>query len=366
MLGVPLQSWSQPAMVLGRQNSTFTVDGVPTFLVFISYFGALRPTGVDPDPNSTASNSITNLWAPHKTSLATEFAHLHAKGVNGIRIFPNWWWSLGSGCTATVADQHAVIRRDGSINLAAGLRMLEVIELARRHQLVVDVSWTIEGAAPVVATALSKSAYASALHTITTFMAGGYRNALFDLENEYNNGPICPGYPTVKPSFSRADLVSAVRHIKSADPARIMTASPTVFTGNSCGIGVQQTIDDVASYVDDAHAAGMDVFAVHDQRCYSPTWYGQTQAFVQKVREITSLPVYLQEPDRWVSDSPLTSSDFLTAVQGAVNGGAAAWTFHTEATFKLNAQGWQPLLNQPVEFDFLDQKLPLLNRSSWP
>src|SRR5262245_16408403 len=58
------------AQTLGVSGNKITVDNVPRFLVFVSYFDALDvPSG----------NAIS------------DFDQLHAWGVDGIRIFPNWW-----------------------------------------------------------------------------------------------------------------------------------------------------------------------------------------------------------------------------------------------------------------------------------
>lgn len=346
---------------VGTQGSKLTVDGVPRFLVFISYFGALRPTGLRAD-----LSNLDALWPGHKAALAGHFAALKSRGVDGIRVFPNWWWSLGNGCGATVADRNAVIRSDGAVNGAAGLRLLEVIDLARQHGLVVDVTWTIEGVANVNNAALSKPAYGNALAAITQYMKGSYPNVLFDLENEYNNGPYCPGWATTKPLFTGAEMAQLAAHLRGIDPTRVITASPTVFVGAPCGLSQPNTAQQYWQYLGDAHAAGFNVFAPHDQRCYSgtvPLWSRDTQALVQALRTATSLPIYLQEPERYTPGSPVVANDFMVAVQGAVNGGAAAWTFHTEGTFKLDAR---EVFLAPVELEFLDSRLPTLNRATWP
>lgn len=355
---------SSPALAqlrLGTQGNKFTVDGAPRFLVFVSYFGALRPTGLQPN-----LSNMNALWPGHKAALAGHFAYLKSKGVDGIRVFPNWWWSLGNGCAETVADHNAVIRSDGALNVAAGARLLEVLELARQYGLIVDVTWTIEGVVNVNNAPLSPQAYASALGTITQYMRGNYPNVMFDLENEYNNGPYCSGWATTKPLFSGAQMGQLAAYLRGIDPARVITASPTVFVGSPCGLSVPNTAAQYTQYLADAHAGGFNVFAPHDQRCYAgnvPVWPRETQPLVQALRTATGLPIYLQEPDRYTPGSPLTASDFFVAVQGAVNGGAAAWTFHTEGTFKLGARD---VALAPVEVEFLDQRLPTLNRAAWP
>ena len=55
------------ALTLGTRGDRFTIDGVPRFLMFISYFsgtGALSP--------------------------ASDLPYLKAAGFDGVRIWPNW------------------------------------------------------------------------------------------------------------------------------------------------------------------------------------------------------------------------------------------------------------------------------------
>lgn len=344
LVGAPARARAQ---ALGIQGSKFTVDGSPRFLVMFSYFAALRPTGA----NASGSN-IAALWPAHKAELAAQFAGLRARGFDGIRVFPAWHYTLGP-CSQRLADGAAVINRDGTLNFSAGQRLLEVIELARQHGLVVDVSWAIECAAPTVPYAMSKAAYVQALTWITAAMAGGYKNAFFDLANEYNHAD-CLGLPNQKPAFTRADWTPAVASIRAADPTRIITASVTV---------------DGELAIADAHAAGFDVVAFHDPRTYSgntPTWPAQTRVIAAAGRQATTKPIYFQEPDRYQptgDGSNLTAAHFLTALQGAIDGGAAAWTFHTEGTFKL---GGSAVSLYPVELQFIDNFRFYVDYSRWP
>jgi hypothetical protein len=55
---------------LGIDEEMFTVNGTPQFLVFVSYFDAMDVSA---------------------TNLHSDFAYLRSKGVDGVRIFPNWW-----------------------------------------------------------------------------------------------------------------------------------------------------------------------------------------------------------------------------------------------------------------------------------
>src|SRR5262245_7513641 len=54
-------------------NNYFLVNGTPRYLVFISYFDAFDVPATD---------------------LVADLRYLRARGVDGIRIMPNWWTAL--------------------------------------------------------------------------------------------------------------------------------------------------------------------------------------------------------------------------------------------------------------------------------
>ncbi len=75
-------------------------------------------------------------------------------------------------------------------------------------------------------------------------------------------------------------------------------------------------------------------------------------------------PVYLQEPERWMPAHPYTGANFITAVMQAKNAGAAAWTFHTEASFDLASLSMQQQL-AGAEVDFFNSLPAALASTPW-
>jgi len=86
LLALPATAAAQATLAV--QGDHFTVNGQAKFLTFISYFDGLD-----------AANPVS------------DFQFLRARGVDGVRIFPNWWTTAGS----TFAGD-TLIRPDGSLD----------------------------------------------------------------------------------------------------------------------------------------------------------------------------------------------------------------------------------------------------------
>src|SRR5689334_23821894 len=86
LVGAPATAAAQANLAV--QGDHFTVNGQPRFLAFISYFDALDAT------DNTA-----------------DFQFLRSQGIDGVRVFPNWWTVAGQ----TFADD-TLIRSDGSLD----------------------------------------------------------------------------------------------------------------------------------------------------------------------------------------------------------------------------------------------------------
>lgn len=134
--------------------------------------------------------------------------------------------------------------------------------------------------------------------------------------------------------------------IHPIDPYRPVTAS------------ISGSASDAAYYAD---AAELDVAAWHEPRVSS--WWDSTASGVATMRAIMSLPVYLQEPAPH-GDSAWDASGVLANVEAAKSSGAAAWCFHTRASFYLNGS---TLFNQlsPPEVGVLDNLADAVDSVSW-
>lgn len=116
------------------RGDRFVKNGQEKYLLFLSYFDAMRRAGSSVD----ASGNPTG-------DLDTDFAYLRTQGIDGIRIFPNWWhWCPAPKQTA--AD-------DALFTIGGGLRaetdpiwkrFIHVLNKAAEHDLLVDASFTAE------------------------------------------------------------------------------------------------------------------------------------------------------------------------------------------------------------------------------
>jgi hypothetical protein len=306
--GVP-RAFAQTPLVVNTQLNYFTVNGVPKFLVFYSYFDALRAS--DPTLNS-------------------DFAYLKGKGIDGIRILPNW---LNWGTPPTPAGD-TLIDPTGALRPATLTRFLQVLTLAKAYGLLVDVSFTCD-----TVPGLNHTTYKNGIVATTNAIAGDdYRHVIFDLQNE-SNYLSCGGVGSPTSDAQRLDLRNAV---KAADPMRLVTAS-LVESNNVPGMSSEAEVNAMTDF------ANLDIVAYHDPR-YS-NWYDLTDDVVYAfappqncldpgvLADIannpgsrTCTPIYLQEP----SYTAPTSQAYIDAVKNAKAAGAAAWCFHTEKAFDLD------------------------------
>jgi hypothetical protein len=298
------QESAAPPLVLGVRGEQFTVDGAPRFLTMLSYFDGLGVEDIDRD------------LAFVRDTL----------GFDGIRVFPNWWrYERGrTPCPApaddTLFDAAGRVRGDGDTASGPLAALQRLLRAAHRRRLIVDLSFTRE----TVGGAFAVDDYARALQRIARLLRE-HRHVLVDLQNEHDLNR-----PRMRLSADEVRrLRDAVKDPEKGDPQRLVTASTT-----------RQAADQVMALATHAH---FDAIAHHDRR--RPDWYEQTTAVVGALRR-SGRPVYLQEPTRWRlatkacgqpedGDSDGDPAHFRTARRLARSAGAAAWTFHTQRTFRL-------------------------------
>ncbi len=300
-------------LVLTTQFDQFLVNGRPKFLVFVSYFDAMR-----------ASDA----------TLDSDFQYMRSKQVDGIRILPNW---LDWG-TPPVPAGDTLMDANGDLRPARLTRLKQVLNKAKAWGLLVDVSFTCD-----TVSGLIFDRYKDGLIDITNELSGdAYRHVLFDLQNE-SSYLSCNGVGSPMSNAQRLDMRNVV---KAADPLRIVTVS------TEQGFNASQAVSA-------AHSGLQDVVAYHEPR--TATWYSDTGAVIANLRAAMNCgahlvntanfpgttpckPLYLQEPERWRPAHPYTGANFITAVTQAKNAGAAAWCFHTEAAFDLAGASMQAQL----------------------
>jgi hypothetical protein len=287
---------------LGIAGPQFTVDGSARFLVLVSYFDALR-----------ASDAV----------LEADLAWLRRHGIDGVRIFPNWWRCVEGKCGGHPGDD-TLMTPDGRLRPATLARLKAVLAAAGRHGLVVDVSFARETVRDATGGELAPSAYAETLAAAVTAIAPA-SHVMIDVQNEvYQNRVFAAG--------AAEDAARVAALAKRLDDGRriVFVSTNTVEAERYTYCGVEGPCP--------PDRAPLDVIAVHDAR--EPNWHDRT---LPVVRELVALgarrgvkPVYLQEPQAWQDErAPDRLERFLDAAARSKRAGGAAWTFHTRAGFVL-------------------------------
>ena len=316
-----------PKPVLTIVGDRFAVNGEPRFLVFISYFDALRASSA---------------------TLEKDFQYLRDSGFDGIRVFPNWWDErIETGFPSdTLLDGHGQLR-PGRLDA-----LKRVLDCAASHALLVDVSFayeTVPGISELRDDDVGKSQgelpvnhvhvdeYERGLTRIIEALRP-YRNLFVDIQNEYNG----------RVTHLSDDEVRRLRAaIKLADPERLVTAS----LANEIG---------PAEVAQRSNAVGVDIVGWHESR--NPWRFDEMDELVRRAKRGSSKPIYLGEPAPL--EDGVIAENAITAVTKAKQGGAAAWTFHTHSSFDLS-RGPLKDVQTGEERKFIESFAPRLRAAAW-
>jgi hypothetical protein len=303
-----------PAQTLARQGDRFTVDGVPRFLMFISYFDAMRRS------SAAAGNS---------GDLETDFRFLKNEGFDGIRIFPNWWsYSCTGDDSVNVQAADTLFTSGTSLRDGRWEVFVRVLDRAAAHGLLVDVSFSRE----TVQGLTSVANYQAQIATAAARLAGGYRHVFFDIQNEFDKS-------SSQQHLSDSEVRAIAGAIHQKDPLRLVTASTTA--GNSPKAG------SIVEY------AGLDFAATHPPLGVAgANWY-DAAVIASAVNDTRTAmgssprPVHLQETTAFSNfcDTDEKNPDHhAAAAERAKAGGAAGFTFHTRKTFDLSRSTYVQML----------------------
>jgi len=300
----------QSAPVLRRSGVNLLTDGQPSFLVLVSYFDAMRAS---------------------EATLEHDFAFLKSKGVDGIRIFPLWVYGTQTP-DATLLDADGRIRSDERWR-----HFDSILRKAGACGFVVDVTFNREHLDK--ASEFSVEEFQAGIVEVASRLHAAQRSphVFMDLQNERGH----PDAPAMQ--LTNVEVRRLRDAVKSADPSRLVMVSTQGGARKSLSL---------------ASRAELDVIAFHELQ--KPGWHDNTQPTVQKLKA-GGVPVYLQEmaraPDRGVRcprDTPEVNP-FVQAMRHAKEAGAAAWTLHTAAAFRLDVEPFQTkILSCQREIDFLD------------
>ncbi len=268
---------AQAATVLGIEGTRFTLDGKPTFLLGISYYGGLGAT---------------------EDFIRRDLDDLQRYGFNWLRVWATWGL-LDADVSAVDAQGHP---REPFLS-----RLRWLVAECDRRGLAVDVTLTRDTGGRLPDLAAHQQAVATLVETLKT-----HRNWYLDLGNERDirDGRYVP----------IAEVKTLREQVHRLDPQRLVTAS---FGGHDL------SEEDVRTSL---ATAGVDFLCPHRPRyAESPR---QTE---ERTRELLALmeqighvaPVHYQEPfRRGYTEWEPVAADFLVDLQGAVTGGAAGWCLH--------------------------------------
>lgn len=281
MVLLALGSKAIAATNLAIEGNQFTINGKPTFLLGISYYGALG------GPNDL---------------IVRDLDEMQKHGFNWIRVWATW---------AAFDNDVAAVDREGNPREPYLGKLQWLIEECDRRAMVVDVTLSrgngITGQPRLQALEASKRA----VETLVTSLKS-HRNWYLDLANERN----------IKDRrFVSFEELAALRKLAMRlDPQRQITAS------NAGDI----KSDELREYLLNVR---VDFISVHRPRNAKSAGQTaeQTRTYFALMKELgRTVPVHYQEPFRrsFTAGWEPTAEDFLTDLKGAKEGGAAGWCFH--------------------------------------
>lgn len=300
----------QSAPVLATSGSTLLRDGQPSFLVLVSYFDAMRAS---------------------EAALNSDFAFLKNKGIDGIRIFPLWVYGTQEP-NATLLNANGRLRSEERWK-----RFVSILQKAAACGFVVDVTFNREQLAKT--SEFTVAEFRAGIVDVVSRLHADPRHphVFIDLQNEH-------GHPDAPAMQLTVEEVRRLRdEVKRADPSRLVMVSTQGGETESLTL---------------AKLADLDVIAFHELQ--QADWHTSTTSTVHALKA-GGVPIYLQEmaraPDRGVrcaTDTPEVNP-FVEAMRKAMKAGAAAWTLHTSAGFRLDVAPFQTrILSCQREIDFLD------------
>ncbi len=299
----PSDEESAEGTVLGVQDTRFTLNGEPTFLLGMSDYGA--------------------LGAP-KDFIRHDLDDLQHHGFNWLRVWATW--------SAFDRDVSAVDAR-GQAREPYLDRLRWLVAECDRRGMVVDVTLT-RGKGDDGGAIPDYQAHQRAVETLIDALKE-HRNWYLDLANERD---------VRDARFVSNEELKALRdQVKRLDPQRLVTAS---FGGHDL------SEDDVREAL---LTVGLDILCPHRPR--HPESPGQTEAraracLAMMKRIGRQVPVHYQEPfRRGYSDWQPSADDFLDDLRGAIAGGAAGWCLHN------GSQRDAPEERPRRSFDLHDQRL---------
>lgn len=266
--------------VLAINQTRFTINGKPTFLLGISYYGGL---------------------GARRELVCRDLDDLQRLGFNWLRVWATWAYGGEDVSAVTPAGEP----RERYMK-----RLEWLVAECNRRGMIVDVTLARGRGEGSLA---DSAAHEKAVTTLVKALRP-YRNWYLDLANERNIRRT--------PYVSSEELKLLRDLVRRLDAERLVTAS---FAGDMGAEDVRKALLFI----------GLDFISPHRPRhAGSPgETAGKTRELLDIMRGLGRLaPVHYQEPFRrgWGDWEPV-AADFLADLRGAVEGGAAGWCLHNGA-----------------------------------
>lgn len=271
-----------PRTVLAIKETRFTLNGEPTFLLGISYYGGLGAS---------------------EETIRRDLDQMHKSGFNWIRVWATW--------SAFGGDVSAVEPTTGEAREPYLDSLKKLVAECDRRGMVVDVTLSRGHVTTGPPRLTRHEAHCRAVQTIVEALAP-YRNWYLDLSNERNIRDT---------RYTSTDELQALRKlVRRLNASRLVTASH----GGDIDRG------ELRDYLEKVQ---VDFITPHRPRdAQSPRQTeAKTHEYLAAMRQFGRLvPVHYQEPFRRGYDRGWNPSadDYLTDLAQARAGGAAGWCFH--------------------------------------
>lgn len=267
---------------LGAEGRQFTINGKPTFLMGISYYGALGAS---------------------KDFIRRDLDDMQKYGFNWFRVWATW---------GAFDNEVSAVDPQGNPREPYLAKLQWLVAECDRQGIIVDVTLSRGNGVTGPVRLQSLEALRRAAKTLVTSLKP-YRNWYLDMGNERNIRD--------KRFVSVEELAELRKFIKRLDPNRLVTAS---FVGDIKKNELKPMLLDIR----------VDFLANHRPRHSKSA--GQTAAQTKKYYEMMkqlgrTVPVHYQEPfrrgftpKRWQPKA----EHFLADLKAALKAGAAGWCLH--------------------------------------
>jgi hypothetical protein len=276
---------------LGIAGDRFTINGKPTFLFGISYYGALGAS---------------------REAMIRDLDDMQRNGFNWIRVWATWN-AFGSDVSA--------VDGDGQARQPYFDRLKWLVAECDRRSMIVDV--TLTRSEPVTGKFLMRpKAHRQSVETLVLSLHG-FPNWYIDLANENNlRRKVKSGT-----SVGVDELKSLRDLVKKLDGNRLVTVS----TSDNGDGTLEFAVPVLVAYVT---KVCVDFISPHRPRGpkMAASTERATRAFRARLSKIGhGIPIHYQEPfrrgfrpDRWQPKA----EDFVTSLRQVIDSGAAGWCLH--------------------------------------